>query len=445
VSSTPSPAATKPKKKRKKRRPRFRFDSYVPDLQFAADTSDIRAFGIKLKLIATQDVGGRDHDLLDTVIIDEHESSELIVDAAIRALSDLPGAQFLTDQGTPYMAEKTREALEALKVEHAPQKEGDPPGKATIERAFETVKSIAAPILALTSRIATAVPALRDAAVAKASTQLLVTALLRAYQAGSRAARRALQAREGVPLEEIEKIAARAREQARADDRSARLLLAHVHKLYEIPRAEKTFVDSLRRYPVDVLKDAERRFRSQVHRDDIRDRASYFAKIVRDSYDTFKKQRERERRSYDLRAQLKHDIDRVRETDAANDADPVAWLKKGLELVAVQWDKAKGIILAGGAGLGAVHLRGAIASLVAIHGPVTTTDIATTALRDFSSAHEHELGPAGITAIQRFLERLLPRDPTYDNNPHFAPSPGLDILVRAGKTGHRQPFDPLPT
>ena len=45
------------------------------------------------------------------------------------ALAERPGSQVLTDQGTPYMAAATRDALDALGAEHAPQKEGDPCGK----------------------------------------------------------------------------------------------------------------------------------------------------------------------------------------------------------------------------------------------------------------------------------------------------------------------------
>src|SRR5262245_45742223 len=95
----PLPPAAKPKKKKKRkrgaRRPRFRFDVHVPKLQFAGDTTDLEVFGVPLKLIGVQDIGGRDQSLLDSVIVDDHESAELVVDAATRALRELPGAQFL--------------------------------------------------------------------------------------------------------------------------------------------------------------------------------------------------------------------------------------------------------------------------------------------------------------------------------------------------------------
>lgn len=464
-SSTSSPAPA-PKKKRRKRRPRFQFDCYVPDLQFAGDTTDLEAFGVGLKLIGIQDVGGRDQDLFDSVIVDDRESSKRVIAAATPVLRNLPGAQFLTDQGTPYMAERTREALRALEIEHAPQKEGDAPGKATIERAFGLLKPILAPIFALTNSIATAVPQLNDKELAKASAHLLVTALLRAYQAGARATKRAIAARENHSAESLAQIAESAREHARATDRSSRLFLEHVHDIYirrdraDAPakddpeaqadnekrqRSRQRFVDSLRRYPVEALQEAERRFRSQVHRRDIRDRASYFAKLVRDANDALKKQRLREGRGVEQRERITNDIERVRAADAINAANPIGWLRRGLELIAAQWVTSTQTLIAGGAGLGLVHLRGAIRCLVEAHGSTAATDIATTVLRDFAAAHQTDLQQPGIAAVQQLLERLLPRAPTYDDNLGFASPPAIDILVPAGKTGHRQPADLLST
>jgi transposase InsO family protein len=451
------PPATKPKKKKKRkrgeRRPRFRFDVHVPKLQFAGDTTDLEVFGVPLKLIGVQDVGGRDQSLLDSVIIDDHESAELVVDAATRALRDLPGAQFLTDQGTVYMAQRTREALADLEIEHAPQKEGDPTGKATLERAFGVIKPIVAPILNLTRRMATAIPQLAQEEIAKASARLIITAVLRAYQAGARATTRAFAARAKHSAESLERMAASAREDARAQDRSSRLTLEHIHDIYirrdepkpRAQRSRKRFVDSLRKYPVVVLQEAERRFRSQVHRSDIRDRASYFAKLARDVNDAHKKRRDRERSNDARRDKVRDEMAQVREADAVNADDPITWLRKGLDLVSLQWISTTKTLLAAGAGLGVVHLRGAIAALLAQHGSITTIDIATSVLREFTIAREADLGTAGITAIRQLLERLLPRAPEYERNTHFAPPLALDILIGAGKNGHSQPSNLLST
>jgi hypothetical protein len=240
-----------------------------------------------LKLVAAQDIGGRDTDLFDAILVDDAESAEQVERVFRAALADMPGAQMITDQGSPYLAHATRELLEKLEVEHAPQKEADPRGKATVERAFLTVKSIAGPILAITDRLATAFPKLRDPDLARAATRLVVIALVRAYQHGARAARAALLARGAIEPVDLARLAAESRERARAEDRSVKLWLQDVHKLYDIQRPLTAFVAALRRFPLVVLHEAERALRTQVHRDDIRDRASYFAALCRRSMEAF--------------------------------------------------------------------------------------------------------------------------------------------------------------
>ena len=236
--AAPIPPTPTPRPAPRPKRARFRFDLALPDVQFGSDTTDLRAFAVRLKLIGVQDIGGRARDLLDSVIIDDHENAKLVEKVMTETLHDLPGAQMLTDQGTPYMAESTKDALALLEIEHAPQKEGDPQGKSTVERAFGSIKTFAGPLLELTNRIAVAVPQLAEPALAKAATTVLVTALLRAYQAGGRAARRASQQLGQLSEEQLVAAAAKAREAARALDRSARLFLAHVHQNLR-PRPER--------------------------------------------------------------------------------------------------------------------------------------------------------------------------------------------------------------
>ena len=179
---SPLPDPPPPPRTRPPRRPRFTFALTVPATQLAADTTDLSAFGVPLKLVAAQDVGGRDQHLFDAVLVDDHESAQLVARVLTEAIKDRPGMQAITDQGTPYMAEAVRTALEHLDADHAPQREGDPRAKATIERAFLTAKSCARPLLALTDRIAECLPSLRHPDLAKALTTLVLTALLRAYQ-----------------------------------------------------------------------------------------------------------------------------------------------------------------------------------------------------------------------------------------------------------------------
>lgn len=116
-----APAADKPPpRKRPPRRWLFSFDVVLPDTQLAADTTELQALRIRLKLIASQDIGRRDQDLLDSIIVDDQENAERVVAALKVAINEREGFQVLVDQGTPYMAEAIRIALQQLGAEHAP-------------------------------------------------------------------------------------------------------------------------------------------------------------------------------------------------------------------------------------------------------------------------------------------------------------------------------------
>ncbi len=402
-----APVAPGPPRSRPPRRRRFGFDVTLPGTQIGADTTDLCAFGVPLKAIAAQDIGGRDQDLFASVLVDDHESAERVATVLGAVIADLPGAQVVTDQGTPYMAAAARAALEQLEAEHAPQKEGDPCGKSTVERAFETCKSILRPLLELTNQLAVAVPVLRDAALAKAATRLLLTSALRAYQAGARAARAAVEVRGAIEADALAEAASETRERARALDRSSRLLLGHVHELYGIARPRQTFVNGLRRYHPDVIHAAERAFRSQAHRDDIRDRASYFAAIVRVKHEEWRRELERQRRQRDQTQQL---AQQEAEGDAQWTrwlADPAVWLRDALDALAAQWSPQTRELLFGGIGLGTAWLRGALARLVEQHGTSGAADLARGVLHAYRLANLDRLGPEALDAIAAVLQREL--------------------------------------
>lgn len=417
------------------RRPRFSFDVVLPDTQIAADTTGLSAFGVPLKLVAAQDVGGRDLDLLDSVVVDDHESAEIVARVLTEALADAPGAQVIVDQGTPYMAQATVDALDALEAEHAPQREGDPRGKSTIERAFETLKSVARPLLELTDRVAAALPALRQPALAIATARLVVASMLRAYQHGARAAHRATDARSAVEPEELSRRAAEHREQARATDRSARLLLAHVHDLYDLPGSRKSFVDSLRRYPLEVLQRAEQAFRDQVRRDDIRDRRSYFAAIVRRFHEEHRRETERRQRQHDQQRRLAEQTVRQQARDRVLRDDPATALRKGLEAIAAMWRPDQGRLFLGGEGLGTGLLLLAIGNLVAQLGPAAARDTAVGAFADFALERVDSLGPAGIAAVRTILDEKLDQlAPSTER----APCRPVDASAILGNDGPKQ-------
>jgi hypothetical protein len=431
---------TKRRRRRRRgpRRPRFGFDVTVPDSQFAADTTDLSAFGVPLKLIAAQDVGGRDTDLLDAILVDDHECAEHVVKVLTQALADRPGAQLLSDQGTPYLAEQTRAALDELEVEHAVQREADPLGKATIERAFGTAKSIAAPILHLTNRIALAVPALADALLARAVATLLLTALLRAYQAGARAARRADDARAGVDLAALERAAEQSRHRARADQRSARLLLEHIHRAYQLDGPLRTFVRTFRRFPLPVLHAAERDFAKQAHRDDIRNRTAYFARLVRFADDAHRNRLARERSDRAISERIKRRQRRVDAERAAWLADPAAWLRDALDAVAAQW--SDGRLLFGGAGLASAWITEALSRLFHSHGSLHTADLAAGVFRAFEPDVLPRIGPDGVAAVRAVLLRHLHALPTSDY--HSSSAAHLAAILRGTGSNPRPPPSP---
>src|SRR5262249_40531445 len=116
--------------------------------------------------------------------VNERESSALIERVLAEAADGLAGAQFITDQGTPYVAQAAQQAYDAIGVEHAPQREGTPTEKATVERGFATVKNALSPILALLDRLAVALPQLQRPQLAKSVATLLIATFLRVYAAG---------------------------------------------------------------------------------------------------------------------------------------------------------------------------------------------------------------------------------------------------------------------
>jgi transposase InsO family protein len=434
--SNPPPAQPDPKPRRQRirgpRRPRFRFDLVVPGTQMGTDTTDLSVFGVPLKLMAAQDIGHRDAQLFDSVLVSDHEDSELIMQVLTQALAERKGMQVISDQGTPYMAEATRECIEQQGAEHVPQREGDPLGKATVERAFRTVKDIAAPIFQLTNRIADTVPELGCLELAQSVGRLLIVTLLRAYQAGARATRRSCEQRSHLDEASLERVAERAREQARADDNSKRLFLTEIHQMYAFPDPIQKFIRMFRRYPLPVLKQAEVCLRSQLHRDDIRSLSRYFGSIVRREHDLYwaeRKRRDRvERERLQAAAQAREEaaIWRARHTN------PCQWLREALEALAAHWLPKEQQLLFGGLGIGIAWMQGALARMVTVHGATALQDLAHGVMHDFARAHHERLGQRGVEAIEAVLEkelRALPSEPRKQTPTPSGCSPGPSSAI----------------
>lgn len=408
----PRPSAAEPPKRkgrtaRRQRRGRFGFDVVLPDTQMAADTTDIDVLGVRLKLMATQDIGGRDVDLLDGVLIDQTESADKIAQLFTETLAGMAGAQMLTDQGTPYMAGATTATLEQLGVEHVPQKEGHPTGKATIERAFKTIKDVGRGLFGITNRLAAQLPALSSSQLAIPVARTIVDALIRAYQSGARAAREAIEARGGIDPQALEQASARSREQACAVERSARLLLSQIHEHYGIQRPLKRFVDELYRYPLEVIQQAERQLRSQVHRDDIHDRASYFAAIVRNCNDEHQRGVARDRRERAEAAKRKQQHLQYEAQMSRWLAQPDEWLGDALLVIAHQWiDEDRELLFSGiGPGLGLMSC--ALQRMIELNCITAARDIAMGVANNFERANTDRFSPACIHATLALLHREL--------------------------------------
>lgn len=432
---------------RRLRRPRFRFDLVIPDTQIGADTTDLSVLGVPLKLVAAQDIGGRDQNLFDSVVVDHHESAQHVVDVLTSAIAGREGLQAVTDQGTPYMAKLTRDALAELGVDHAPQREGDPLGKSTVERGFGTLKTIAAPVLALSDRIAKAVPQLRDVELAKSFGHLFIVTLLRAYQAGARAARTAVKQRSGLDDEALVRAATRARDAACAEENSKRLLLTHLHEIYHFDLPVAKFIASYRRYPLEVLKQAESKLRTQLHRDDLRSLSRYFGAIVRDTFDKYRTDRDHKDRVDQQCADSAVQAQQTAALRRARFADPASWLREALAALAAQWMPDKRRLLCEGEGVALGWIRGALHRLLVIHGYDATLDIVRGLVDDCVRIHHDRLGEAGTHAVLALLRRelsALPRSTPNSPKPSCASSPPLATLWNTGRTKRPPAPNPLP-
>ncbi len=214
--------ATKKKQRRPRGEGRFNLSTLLPGIQFMGDTTDWTILGEPLKLIALQDPGNRMTKLFEDYGVFTQEKAKQIVDVLSNQASSMPGMQFITDQGTPYMAESAHQAYENLGIDHAPQQEGTPTAKATLERTFGTLKDALAPIVELSNRIVQYVPQLKTPELARPLGQMLVAVFLRVYFTAAKDNRHPL---EGTDKEHLEIIAQEQREKCRQEDHSKRLLL----------------------------------------------------------------------------------------------------------------------------------------------------------------------------------------------------------------------------
>ena len=419
-----------PKKNNKKRKPvatgRFDLEVVLPGQQLAADTSPWTLFGVPLQVVASQDPGSRREKLWESFTVDVRENSEIIAGVLEEALSEKPGTQVMSDQGTPYMSAETARTLEELECEHAPQKEGTPTDKATLERSFRTVKDALRPVSELTKVIADRLPALRHGAFARAVGRLLLGVFLRVYEAAPREGGHPL---EGRDRRELEIIAQEQRERARAENRSRRLLLGEIHAAYDFPGSSQRFRRAHRHHALEDIQEAERRLRRSACRCRLEACDLYFAGILRNVRDEneIARQRERHAELRRLRQQREFAYERRerRERDQLVRDQPETVLAEALDLIAAQWLPGENVLLAGGRGPGRAQSHTALDSMRR-HDPHAVRDRAEAVWRDWAA--ENTRDQAHLAAVRRVFDDVLE---------HFlAPVPSTSDLI-SRTIGHR--------
>ena len=409
----PAPPPTSPPSPPPNDRNTGRFDLGVtaPDTQLGGDTTDLTVLGIVLKLVGVQDLGDRERCLFDAFEVTEHESHEVVAHVVADAAAGRDGLQFITDQGTPYLAEAAKQAYDAIGVEHAPQREGTPTEKATVERGFGTVKNALAPILDVLNRVAGAVPSLRQPVLARHIATLLVATFLRVYAAGRRHLGHPL---DGQDPDVLRAIVEEQRAKARAEDRSVRLFLEAVHAEYAMPGSREAFVRAFRRYPLEDLHDAERRFRAYACRCRALVCDRYFAAVVRDVHE-----RNHARRAAEWKQRRAAGEARRARADAAQraadlDAHPERRLYEGLDVLADTWLPDAGRFVHDGQ-LARIWIRRAVEHLHA-REPVAATDCIEAHVRSWLATRPNI--PRALCDAVRGVLRDVVTDLHPPTNPH---------------------------
>lgn len=417
---------------------RFALEATAPDTQLGGDTTDLRVLGVDLKLVGVQDIGDRERCLYDAFAIDVRESNALIASAVRAAVAGREGLQLVTDQGTPYLAQAAQQAYDAIGVEHAPQREGAPTEKATVERGFGTLKTALAPIFDVLNRIAAAVPVLRQPVLARHVATLLVATFLRVYAAGRRHLGHPL---DGQDPDVLRAIVEDQRERARAETRSVRLFLESVHAEYTMPGSCEAFVRTFRRYPLDDLREAERRFRAHACRCEVRVCDRYFAAVVRDVHEAGAARRSAERRQRCHEGRARRARVDAAQRAAELDAHPERRLHEALDVLAQTWLPDTGDFVFDGL-LARSWLRRAIA-LIHAREPVAAADLIELHTRGWEASRPAT--PAALCeAVRRVLQAVITevRLAAQPQSPAAVPGATLRSSTRSTHDHKRPPPSP---
>lgn len=406
----PAPAPSKPQGD--PNRGLFDLEEFPPGVQVAADTTSWELFNIPLKVIAVHDPGNRDRQLWNAFDLDVTEDAGRIVEVVAAAVKDRPGLQLVTDQGRPYCAAEARAGYERHAVEHAPAKEGAPTRKATLERSFKTIKSLLAPLVTLTGKLADECAALRNASLARILGKYVVALALDAHRLGLESS---LATTRTIDIDAWEQRAAKLRDDAINQNDSRRIELERLHDEYRMPGSRESFVNAYRRHALQDIQEAERCMRQWTSRCEcgkgIRRPDLYFAAILRKVAEEGRQRRAHHRRVEEEARRCRREIEEFERTVAALDACPGALVEQGLEFLAIQWLPGRGELLLGGRGPGLGSLRRGMRLLYDRLGATAASDTAEVAWTAWE-ARAPGLAPALRSAVRRLFERTLAEEVT---------------------------------
>src|ERR1019366_1256881 len=259
------------------------------------------------------------------------------------------------------------------------------------------------------------------------------------------ATRRAVEATGNASEDTLVRAAARAREAARSTDRSARLLLTHLHGLFLFSTSATRFVEQYRRYPLEVLRSAEASLRNRFlmrGAPDVREVDRYFAALVRNHFAEHRTRRATRDASRTLQEHLRQQHHEADDAERSRSADPALWLRQALDLIALQWLPIEQHLMFDGDGLGVGWMRGALDLLLRCHGCTATTDIAAGVLGQFRLSCLASLGDHGIHAVAALLARELAQAHAR-HQCDLAPDPACAIPSAIGLSTRSTPPSPL--
>ena len=311
---------------------RFNLSQTLPGIQRMADTTELTVGSTKLEIVAVQDPGNRHREIWSSYHVDVTENAQIVSDQLAQAPD---GTQSITDNGTPYVAEHTRDTLDDKGCEPAPCTEYSPTEKATIERSNRTVKEAIAPLVEFFETLTKAHPALDCPALAAVFVQLVLDLFHHAYNLGHRDVPHPLQGRDP---DVLDCIAEDQLEKARDGQRSRLATLRRIHDAYGLTIGIRAFVNAHRNRALADIRDAEQRLADAILSGTIiHNMHAYFAAILLRIATPRIAQRRRERFRRKKLA-LVREAEREQETWRDHlDSHSVEQLHLGLDLLAHQW------------------------------------------------------------------------------------------------------------